>query len=72
MKDIKISISWHKVDSPEAMTNKQFKYINSLLTDENCPEWPFNSTTNACRSLTKADASEIIDALKAGDRIIFE
>lgn len=72
MKTTVITTTWHKVNSPIAITYKQLDYINDLRTEENCPEWPFNSTTNAMRSLTKFDASEIIDALKNGDRVVFE
>ena len=67
-----ITTRWHKATDRWAITYKQLKYIDSLRTDENCPEWPFNSTSNAMRSLTKEDGSEIIEALKNGDRVIFE
>lgn len=72
MKTIVITTTWHKATDKFAMTNSQLKYINSLRTEDNCPDWPFSSTTNAMRSLTKSDASEIIDALKEGNRIVFE
>lgn len=72
METVIIETSWHKATDWVAMTNKQLKYINALRNDENCPEWPFRSTTNAMRSLTKDAASEIISALKNGNRVIFE
>ncbi|MDR1644235.1 MAG: hypothetical protein LBS05_00195 [Tannerellaceae bacterium] len=67
-----IEKSWHKVTDRVAATQAQIKYISDLRNDENCPAWPFASTTNAMRSLTKSGASEIIDALKAGEIVIFE
>ncbi|MDR3286943.1 MAG: cell division protein SepF [Prevotellaceae bacterium] len=71
MKTTEIKTSWHKATDKFAVTYKQLDYIGDLRTSENCPEWPFSSTTNAMRSLTKSDASEIIDALKNGDTVIF-
>ena len=71
MKTINIKTSWHKVNDKIAMTYKQLNYINELRDQDNCPEWPFVSSTNAMRSLTKFNASEIIDAFKSGNKIIF-
>lgn len=70
MKTIEIETSWHKSDSKDAMTYKQYEFIMSLATDENLDGWGFKSTTNAMRSLTKFDASEIIDALKNGCKVV--
>ncbi len=72
MRTITIETGWHKANDKFAATYKQLDYIHDLRTEENCPEWPFNSTTNAMRRLTKSDASEIIDALQNGDKVIFE
>lgn len=72
METISITPGWHKATDPFAMTYKQLELISSLLNEENCPEWPFRSGTNAMRSLTKADASAIIDALKDGKKIVFK
>lgn len=72
METVVIKRGWHKVSDKIAMTYTQLEYIYELKTDENCPCFPFNSSTNAMRSLTKMDASEIIDALKRGDKVIFE
>jgi len=69
---VTITKKWHKATDPVAITNKQLDYINSLRTPENCPEWPFGSTHNTIRQLTKFDASEIIDALKNDKIIKFE
>lgn len=72
MKTITIKTGWHKANDKLAATYKQLDYIHDLRNEENCPDWPFSSTTNAMRSLTKSDASEIIDALRNGDKIVFE
>jgi hypothetical protein len=72
MDTIIIKKGWHKPTDRFAVTMAQLKYINDLRNDENCPRWPFDSKTNAIRSLTKSDASEIIDALKRGDTVVFE
>lgn len=68
---INIETSWHKADDKIAATYKQIDYIHDLRTDENMPEFPFRSTTNAMRSLTKYDVSVIIDALKSGKKVVF-
>jgi hypothetical protein len=70
--EITIRTGWHKATDKFAATSAQLKYIAALRSNEKCPGWPFNSTTNAMRSLTKSDASEIIDALRAGNKVIFE
>lgn len=67
-----IKTSWHKPTDSFAITKTQLDYIHALRNKDNCPEWPFPSTTNAMRSLTKADGSQIIDALKKGETILFE
>lgn len=72
MKTITIQTSWHKPTAAFAATKKQLDYIDSLRNDQNCPDWPFRSLTNAMRSLTKDDASEIIEALKNDDQVVFE
>lgn len=71
METINIETSWHKANDNIAMTYKQLEFISDLRNEENCPEWPFGSSTNAMRSLTKFAASEIIDALKSGNKIVF-
>lgn len=72
MQTVKITTSWHKATDKIAITHKQLEYIGTLRNDENCPDWPFNSATNAMRSLTKYDASTMIDAFKAGNKIVFK
>lgn len=72
METIVITKKWHKANAPYAMTYKQLQYIEGLRDAENCPEWPFRTTSNAMRSLTAKDASMIINALKAGDGVVFE
>jgi hypothetical protein len=68
---VTIEKGWHKPTDRGAMTNAQFEYImvldkkNSALLQG----WNFNSKTNAMRSLTKEDASDIIEALKAGEAV---
>jgi hypothetical protein len=68
MRTVEISKGWHKPTDKMAMSNAQYEYITKL--DEQNPNllngWNFNSKTNAMRSLTKMDASDIIDALKSG------
>jgi len=71
MKTIEIKRGWHKATANYAMSYKQYEYINSLRTEENC-EWPFTSASNAMRSLTKEDASEIITALKSGCKVVID
>lgn len=71
MKTVKIETGWHKATDKVAMTYAQLEYISKLRNKENLPEWPFRSSTNAMRSLTKYDASEIIDALKSGKKVMF-
>lgn len=72
METIVITKSWHKVNANYAMTYEQMQYIDRLRNSENCPDWPFHSGTNAMRSITKEDASTIIDALKNGNVVVFE
>lgn len=72
METINIKTSWHKLNDSIAMTYRQLEFISDLRNEENCPEWPFNSSSNAMRSLTKYDASEIIDALKSGNKVVFD
>lgn len=69
-KAIEIKRSWHKATDSIAATYKQVDYLRSLCTDAKV-EFPFGSSTNAQRSLTKWDASEAIDALKNGNTIKF-
>lgn len=71
MNTVNVQTTWHKVNDKIAMTYEQLKYISDLRNEENCAEWPFNSSTNAMRSLTKFDASEIIEELKNGNKIVF-
>ena len=71
MKTVKIKTGWHKATDSFACTCAQLKYLRDLCDAENCENWCFNSTTNALRSLSRASASEAIDALKRGDRIEF-
>lgn len=70
VKTIEIEKSWHKATDKIAMTYAQKQYIDNLSNEDNLIGWDFSSTTNAQRSLTKFDASEIIDALKAGNKVI--
>lgn len=69
---VNITRSWHKANSPIAMTYNQYDYIRSLDNGSGNLEMPFSSANNAMRSLTKSDASEIIDALKAGKKVVIE
>lgn len=69
---IEIEKSWHKATDKIAMTYAQKQYIDNLSNEDNLIGWDFSSTTNAQRSLTKFDASEIIDALKEGKRVIIK
>jgi hypothetical protein len=71
MKEYKAETSWHKATDKVAMTYAQLEYINKLRNEENCPNWIFGSSTNAMRSITKFEASNIIDALKNGEKIVF-
>ena len=71
MKTIEVKTSWHKANDKFAMSYKQYEYIKSLKTDDNC-DWPFTSASNAMRSLTKRDASEIIDALNSDNKVIIQ
>lgn len=72
MEELTIEKSWHKANSPQAMTKNQLEYIYDLRTEDNCDGWDFRSKTNAMRSLTKSDASEIIQHLESGGKIIIE
>lgn len=69
---VEITTSWHKATDKIAMTYAQIKYIDALATDGNIEGWDFPSNTNAQRSLTKYDASEIIDALKGGKKVVIK
>ena len=69
---VEITTTWHKATDKIAMTYAQVKYIDALATEGNIEGWDFPSTTNAQRSLTKYDASEIIDALKSGKRVVIK
>jgi hypothetical protein len=66
-----ITPSWRKATDDIAVTYKQLVFIASLRNKDNCPVWPFSSTTNVIRSLTKKDGDDIIQALKDGKKIIF-
>ena len=70
MKTVIIETSWHKATDKVAMTAAQYKFLRDLCIQKGV-EMPFNSMSNALRSLTKFAASEAIDALKAGDTIEF-
>lgn len=74
METVTIKLGWHKANATFAASYKQIDFINSLRTEENCPDWDvnFSSTTNAMRQLTKSAASDIISALKNGDKVVFE
>lgn len=67
---INIETSWHKPNDSIAMTYDQLKFIEKLKAGKSI-DWPFNSSTNAMRRLTKFDASAIIDALKENKTITF-
>ena len=69
---VEITTSWHKATDKIAMTYAQIKYIDTLATEDNIEGWDFPSNTNAQRSLTKYDASEIIDALKSGKKVVIK
>ena len=69
---VEITTSWHKATDKIAMTYAQIKYIDALATEDNIEGWDFPSNTNAQRSLTKYDASEIIDALKSGKKVVIK
>ena len=69
---VEITTSWHKATDKIAMTYAQIKYIDALATEGNIEGWDFPSSTNAQRSLTKYDASEIIDALKSGKKVVIK
>ena len=69
---VEITTSWHKATDKIAMTYSQIKYIDALATEGNIEGWDFPSNTNAQRSLTKYDASEIIDALKSGKKVVIK
>lgn len=69
---VEITTSWHKATDKIAMTYAQIKYIDALATEGNIEGWDFPSNTNAQRSLTKYDASEIIDALKSGKKVVIK
>lgn len=69
---VEITTTWHKATDKIAMTYAQIKYIDALATEGNIEGWDFPSNTNAQRSLTKYDASEIIDALKGGKKVVIK
>ena len=69
---VEITTSWHKATDKIAMTYAQIKYIDALATEGNIEGWDFPANTNAQRSLTKYDASEIIDALKGGKKVVIK
>ena len=69
---VEITTTWHKATDKIAMTYAQIKYIDALATEGNIEGWDFPSNTNAQRSLTKYDASEIIDALKSGKKVVIK
>lgn len=67
---VEFNTTWHKVNSPFAMTHNQKSFIDSLSEKTgNLEGWNFKSSTNAMRSIDKFTASEIIDALKAGKKV---
>ena len=69
---VEITTTWHKATDKIAMTYAQIKYIDALAKEGNIEGWDFPSNTNAQRSLTKYDASEIIDALKSGKKVVIK
>ena len=69
---VEITTTWHKATDKIAMTYAQIKYIDALATEDNIEGWDFPSNTNAQRSLTKYDASEIIDAPKSGKKVVIK
>lgn len=69
---VEITTTWHKATDKIAMTYAQIKYIDALAKESNIEGWDFSSNTNAQRSLTKYDASEIIDALKSGKKVVIK
>ncbi len=69
---VEITTTWHKATDKIAMTYAQIKYIDALATEGNIEGWDFPSNTNAQRSLTKYDASEIIDALKSDKKVVIK
>lgn len=69
---VEIEKHWHHPTDKIAATYDQVHYILELihqLGKEYC-KWEFSSVTNAQRSLTKNDASRIIDALLARQKVI--
>lgn len=74
METVTIKLGWHKASATYAASYKQIDFINNLRNDDNCPDWDinFSSSTNAMRQLTKSAASDIIEALKNGDKVVFE
>ena len=69
-KPIEFQTTWHKVNSPMAMTYNQKSFIDSLSEKTgNLEGWDFRSSTNAMRSIDKFTASAIIDALKSGKKV---
>lgn len=68
-----VKSGWHKADARYAATYNQLQYFASIKHEDSIiGHWPFPSTTNAQRSLTKAQLSEMIDHVKAGGKIRFE
>jgi hypothetical protein len=67
-----IKTGWHKATDKFAATTAQLRYIAALQTEENLKGFEFSSKTQAMRSLTKSDASAIIEALKDGDTVILK
>jgi hypothetical protein len=68
---ITIELSWHKAGSFQAATYAQINYIFKLAYDASV-ELPFRSNTQGQRKLTKAAASQLIEALQDGDAIVFD
>ena len=70
IKAVEFQKTWHKVNSPMAMTYNQKSFIDSLSEKTgNLEGWNFSSSTNAMRSIDKFTASSIIDALKSGKKV---
>ncbi|MBR8726197.1 hypothetical protein [Bacteroides pyogenes] len=67
---LEIEKGWYKPNDKDAMTYNQLEFIMSLMSDDNVEGWDFNSKSNAMRSISKSDASDIIDALQAGQKVV--
>ncbi len=66
-----INKGWHKNGASYAMTYKQLKFIEEIETGT-LEGFKFDSNHQAMRSLTKHDASEIIDGLLADKKVIIQ